>query len=122
MNIDILTLDTPNKNNRIYSTECVKEAIEKYGKGPMFGQLGLPSGTKVDLNSVSHMVTDMRVEDGKFVGTLKILDTPQGIILRQLLEGGITPSFRPRGLADIGSDGVVKNYQMLSVDLVSDAA
>lgn len=125
-NVTILELDTPNANGRTYTAEVGQSIVDQLTKREsVFGELSM-TGTdvdmSVDLQRVSHMITDIRVQDGKLIGTAKILGTPMGNIARQLIEGGINHGFRPRGTGKIGEDGVITEYNIVSIDMVQNPA
>jgi hypothetical protein len=129
----ILTLDQPTGNGRTYTTEVAREMIEQHYKRHIqtgkasFGQFGYPTEESkqatIDLNSVSHVVESLRVEDGKLVGTIRVLGSPLGNILKELLLNN-TPNcgFRPRGLACVTHEGVIFNYEYISIDFTRNPA
>ena len=121
----ILVLDVPNANNRMYSSEVMSEAIKRWADKDMFGTFSddAAGGSGVDLSLVTHIVRDLRVEDGKLLGNIHILDTPKGRILQAVLNGGTEVAYRPVGSGNT-VDGVIKDYELWSVSsmLASEAA
>lgn len=125
----ILTLDTPNANGRTYTTESIQQIIDKFNErqaagAAVLGELGYPTEnfSIVEISNVSHQVTNMRIENGKLLGTIKLLNTPNGIILKNLLDKGHCGGFRPRGFGDVSADGTITNYKLISIDYVNDPA
>lgn len=126
----ILNLDVPNANGRTYTTETaqamVDQATKRMSDGhALFGELGYPTGepfSTVDLNRVSHQITEVRVEDGKLIGKMKLLDTPMGNIARTLLDEAPHVGIRPRGLANVQEDGTITDFQLITFDIVSNPA
>lgn len=131
--VRILILDQPNKNNRTYTTECVQQCIDTHPV--VYGELGMSpfnvnelidSSSSVDLSvntaRISHVVTNMKIKDGYWVGDVRILNTPMGRMLNQLISVEFHIDFRPRGTGNINEDGVISNYSIISIDVVSDGA
>lgn len=125
----IFDLDVPNLNNRVYSTEVVQEAVERYNEkikaGTALGHLGMPSGPdvlNVTLENVSHVVQEIRIEDGKAYAKIRVLDTPLGLAAKQMIEQGVRTDLRTAGSADIDEHGVISNFSISSVNIVNDGA
>lgn len=116
MRIDILTLDVPTPAGRIFTAECVNEAIKKFEGSQVLGELGLSNNSVINFERVSHQVTDLRVEDGKLTGEMRIIKTPLGDTLNTLMKSGVDIKFTPRGYGEVDIDGVVRNYEILSID------
>lgn len=130
MKATIIDVDTPTRHGFTYSaSSCADIASvinDRASNGrTLFGELGSPSGAdgfSIDLNRVSHAITDARIEDGKVICTMKILDTPMGKIARELLDAEVALNFRPRGHADSIKDGVISGFTLITVDVVADGA
>ena len=123
MKIGIITLDTPNKNNRTYTALAVQGAIALQGDAPVLGRIGLSEDGELNLNLVSHSVKDLAIENGILYGTLKILNTPAGKVLEELYKPeNIQYGFRPAGIGTIDENGVVSDYRFTSIDFVMDPA
>ena len=83
-----------NRNGRIYPISVMEGAVGKYvdnqvSKKRAVGELNHPDGPTVNLDRVSHLITDLKVEGNDVVGKASILDTPMGKIVKGLLEGGV---------------------------------
>lgn len=125
----ILTLDQPNANGRTYTTEVaeaiIEQARDRIAVGALLGEVGYPEGSSfnsVDMNRVSHQVTDLRIENGQLIGVIKLLKTPMGEIAEKLIYEAPHVGFRPRGHATIDKNGVVSDYQLVTIDLVANPA
>lgn len=97
-----------NRNGRKYLRETVAKEIERYtenyiNKNRAFGELGHPDTPTINLDRVSHLTTSLRQEGNDWIGKAKILDTPMGTIVKNLLEGGAQVGVSSRGLGSIKS-------------------
>lgn len=113
-------LDTPNRNNRIYTKECMEKAIADTKKlieeKRFLGELQ-PQDRNINLSNVSHMVTDLRIEENKVMAEIQVLKTPRGIILQEMLDAKEI-EFVQRGLGKIGKDNIVTDYTLIAIDAV----
>lgn len=119
-----------NRNKRKYPLPVLQKAVGKYNKefvsnGRSVGELNHPSGPTINLDKVSHLVTEMNFQGNDVVGKAKILDTPNGNIAKKLLEGGVKLGVSTRGMGSLEprSDGiaVVKpDYVLNAIDIVQD--
>jgi hypothetical protein len=117
----------PNQNNRIYDlTEMVNE-VTRYDKefikqSRALGELNHPQeSTDVSLDKACHMITKLEQKDNVFYGRSKILSTPAGVIVKQLLIDGVKLGCSSRALGSLIQEGKynkVKNFHLIAVDLV----
>jgi hypothetical protein len=82
-----------NKNGRIYPEEILENEVSRYvrevvNKNRAFGELGHPSGPAINLDRVSHIITELRKEGPNFFGKAKLSKTPMGEIARGIMESG----------------------------------
>jgi hypothetical protein len=121
--------DKLNKNKRIYPKEVLQKATEKYIKeqvktGRAVGELNHPEGPSINLDKVSHRITELKFEGNNVVGKALVLDTPMGNIVKGLVDGGVKLGVSSRGMGTVeNKDGqtFVKNDFVLStVDIVQD--
>ena len=121
--------DSKNRNGRIYPKSILEKAVEKYvteqvNTGRAVGELNHPEGPTINLDKVSHKITDLHFEGSNVVGKASILQTPMGKIVEGLLEGGVKLGVSSRGMGSlVQKNGVmqVKDAFMLStVDIVQD--
>lgn len=119
-----------NRNGRIYPKEVMAEEVARYNKefvapGRAFGELGHPDGPTINLDRVSHIITSLEEDGNNFVGRAKILSTPNGNIVRALIDDGAKLGVSSRGLGSIEEKGgaqYVKNDFKLATaaDIVAD--
>tara|TARA_Y100000593_G_scaffold94347_1_gene192980 strand:- start:2737 stop:3387 length:651 start_codon:yes stop_codon:yes gene_type:complete len=126
-----LQSDVKNKNGRMYPKEILEREVERYSKQYIktkraFGELGHPDGPVINLERVSHMITDLK-EDGKnFVGKAKIMtSTPYGKIVESLLNEGAQLGVSSRGMGTLKQQkgiNVVQDdfYLATAADIVAD--
>ena len=121
--------DKKNRNGRIYPKAIMERAVGKYVKEQVskkraVGELNHPEGPTVNLDKVSHLITDLKFEGNNVVGREQILETPMGKIVKGLLEGGVQLGVSTRGMGSLENRNgamVVKDDFMLStVDIVQD--
>jgi hypothetical protein len=108
-----LQADLKNKNGRMYPSEVMDKEVARYMEETVknnraFGELGHPDGPGINLHLVSHMITELRKEGSNYYGRAKILETPNGMIARGLLDGGanLGVSSRAVGTLKENKDGV----------------
>jgi len=122
--------DIQNQNGRIYPYSVLKKQVKQFNEkfvkqDRALGELGHPSGPTVNLDRVSHVITELQ-EDGKnFIGKAKIIDTPNGKIVKNLLESGVRLGVSSRGLGSVktnkeGVNEVQGDFVLSTVDIVSD--
>ncbi len=118
-----------NRNGRRYPRNTLfgetNRYNEKYVKGSRaLGELGHPDGPTVNLERVSHLITDLQMEGNDVRGKAKILETPYGKIVQNLIDGGARLGVSSRGMGSIKSvDGineVQKDFMLSAVDIVAD--
>ena len=118
-----------NRNGRIYPRKVMENAVAKYvedqvSKNRAVGELNHPEGPTVNLDKVSHLITDLRWEGNDVVGKASILDTPMGQIVKGLLEGGVNLGVSTRGMGSLEQRGnasyVKDDFQLSTVDIVQD--
>ena len=118
-----------NRNGRRYPRNTLfgetNRYNEKYVKANRaLGELGHPDGPTVNLERVSHLITDLQMEGNDIRGKAKILETPYGKIVQNLIDGGARLGVSSRGMGSIKSvDGineVQKDFMLSAVDIVAD--
>ena len=119
-----------NRNKRTYPLKVLENEVNRYNKeyvtkNRAFGELGHPDGPTVNLDRVSHMITDLHKEGNDFIGEAKILNTPNGKIVRELISAGATLGVSSRGMGSLTpsrNGSIVGNDYYLSTagDIVAD--
>jgi hypothetical protein len=121
--------DKKNRNGRVYPKQIMEKAVGKYvdeqvSKKRAVGELNHPEGPTVNLDKVSHLITDLNIEGNNVVGKAQILDTPMGKIVKGLLEGGVQLGVSTRGMGSLESkNGVMyvkDDFILNTVDIVQD--
>ena len=121
--------DKKNRNGRVYPKPILEKAVNKYVKEQVkthraVGELNHPEGPTVNLDKVSHLITDLKFEGTNVVGKAQVLPTPMGKIVEGLLEGGVQLGVSTRGMGSLvqknGAMEVGKDFILSTVDIVQD--
>jgi len=121
--------DKQNRNGRVYEKSILEAAVDKYVKeqvktGRAVGELNHPDGPGINLDKVSHKITELRFEGSDVIGKASILQTPMGKIVEGLLEGGVKLGVSSRGMGTLekknGVMSVGKDFMLATVDIVQD--
>jgi|TARA_B100000085_G_scaffold83349_1_gene75181 hypothetical protein len=122
--------DMKNRNGRIYPMETLTKEVNRYNKEFVeekraFGELGHPDGPTVNLERVSHMITELKPEGKNFIGEAKIMDTPYGKIVKNLIDEGAKLGVSSRGMGSLenkgGSNYVGRDFYLATAaDIVAD--
>jgi len=101
-----LQSELKNRNGRVYPFEVLNKEVNRYNEEYVktkraLGELGHPDGPTVNLDRVSHRITDLRAEGHNFIGKAQILETPMGKIAKSLLEEGVQLGVSSRGMGSI---------------------
>ena len=83
------------------------------------GELDHPEELQINLDRVSHIITDMSVDEANGLGKLKIIDTPMGNIARALLKAGAKLGVSSRGSGNVDGSGKVSDFDIVTVDIVA---
>ena len=105
-----LQAEKKNRNGRVYPKETLKKEVRKYNKefveqNRAFGELGHPDGPTVNLERVSHMITELYEDGDNFIGKAKIMSTPYGKIVENLLADGAKLGVSSRGMGSLEEKG-----------------
>jgi hypothetical protein len=117
--------DVKNANQRIYPvneiTNAVKTLKEQIGGGySVLGELDHPDDLKINLDRVSHIITDVWMEGANGYGKLKILPTPMGTLVETMLSNGVKLGVSSRGSGNVNeSNGHVSDFEIVTVDVVA---
>jgi hypothetical protein len=116
--------DVKNQNGRIYPKDEIAKACasvkERLGKGEtVMGELDHPEELQINLDRVSHIITDLYCDDANGLGKLKIIETPIGNIARALLKAGAKLGVSSRGSGNVNDSGRVSDFDIVTVDIVA---
>ena len=119
-----------NRNGRVYPEKTLMKEVKRYNKeyvtnSRAMGELGHPEGPTVNLERVSHLIKEMKVEGNNIIGTAKILDTPYGQIVKNLIDEGAKLGVSSRGMGSLkkneaGVNEVQEDFMLAAVDIVAD--
>ena len=122
--------DIKNRNGRVYPMEVLNKEVKRYNKEYInekraFGELGHPDGPTVNLERASHMITALYPDAKNYIGEAKILSTPMGSIVKNLMDEGAKLGVSSRGMGSLDQkNGVnyVRNdfYLATAADIVAD--
>lgn len=122
--------DIKNRNGRRYPMEILEKEVNRYNenyiqKSRAFGELGHPSGPTINLERVSHMIKEIRKDGSNFIGKAKLMETPYGEIVKNLLSEGARIGVSSRGMGTLKeNNGImeVQNdfYLATAADIVAD--
>jgi len=119
-----------NKNNRVYDLDSMVQEVSRYEKEMIhtkraMGELNHPTTAEVDLERACHIVTEMKQDGNIFYGKSKILQTPCGTIVKQLVLDGVRVGMSSRALGKIDQEtnsevGHVTEMKLVAIDCVAD--
>ena len=118
-----------NQNGRTYSKAILEREADRYTKefievGNAFGELDHPDDSVINLKNVSHLIVDVWWEGKDVMGKMKILDTPSGKTLKELINAGVKLGISSRGLGSVresmGKTVVENDFQLICFDIVSE--
>lgn len=122
--------DTPNRNKRMYPASILAEQVNEYNKNFVqkkraLGELGHPENPTINLDRVSHLITEIHQEGKNFIGKAKILDTPPGLIVQSLISESVLLGVSSRGLGSVkqnnkGINEVQNDFKLATIDIVAD--
>lgn len=120
----VMQADIQNRNGRIYplaemnvAVNSMRQCIKEYGG--VFGELDHPADRiSINLDRVSHVITEVYMDGSNVMGKMKILDTPVGLIAKELAKSGVRYGVSSRGTGVV-SEGMVSNFSLQTIDLVA---
>ena len=125
-----LQSDVKNRNGRVYPFETLQKEVARYNKeyinkNRAYGELGHPDGPTINLERVSHMIKELKEDGRNFVGKAKIMDTPMGKIVKNLMDEGGKLGVSSRGMGSLDSKNganYVRDdfYLATAADIVAD--
>jgi len=118
-----------NRNGRVYPKKTLMNEVARYNKeyvmpSRAMGELGHPEGPQLNLERVSHLIKELRVDGNDVYGKAKILDTPYGKIVKDLIKEGVRIGVSSRGMGSLkqknGINEVQEDFSLAAVDIVAD--
>jgi hypothetical protein len=113
-----------NHNERVYPVNEISKAVTAIneqikGGYSVLGEVDHPDDLKINLDRVSHMITDMWMDGPNGFGKLKILPTPMGQLVQTMLDSGVKLGVSSRGSGNVEGDGKVSDFEIVTVDVVA---
>ena len=113
-----------NRNGREYPLNEIAMAVESANEviaktNGIFGELDHPQTLSINLDRISHVITEMRMEGNNAIGRAKLLGTPMGCIAKELVESGVLLGVSSRGAGTVAESGDVSGFQFVTVDIVA---
>jgi len=115
-----------NANQRVYPVNEIGRAVQTLndqiqGGYSVLGEVDHPDGLNINLDRVSHMITQMWMDENNGLGKLKILPTPMGQLVKTMLESGVKLGVSSRGSGNVSEDGSghVSDFEIITVDVVA---
>jgi hypothetical protein len=120
----IMAAEQKNLNQRVYPKAEIARAVsliaEKAKEGAfIMGELNHPDNLSVDLKNVSHIITEAWMDGANAIGKCKILNTPSGLIVQNLISGGVKLGVSSRGTGNVTTEGVVEDFAFVTLDIVA---
>jgi len=117
----MLQTEVKNKNGRIYPLEVMQKEVKRYNKEYIaqkraYGELGHPEGPTINLERTSHLIESLEQDGKNFVGKAKILSTPMGEIVKNLLSDGARLGVSSRGMGSLKASNAKGGAQMVQSD------
>jgi hypothetical protein len=121
--------ENKNKNGRIYTRQVLQGAVDRFVNeqvitGRAVGELNHPDGPSINLDKVSHRITELKWDGNNVMGKALILDTPMGQIVKGLVEGGVQLGVSSRGMGSLsmrdGVNYVGEDFLLNTIDIVQD--
>jgi hypothetical protein len=115
-----------NANQRVYPVSEIAKAVKTLndqisGGYSVLGEVDHPNDLKINLDRVSHMITEMWMDGPNGIGKLKIMPTPMGQLVKTLVESGVKLGVSSRGSGEVSDNGTgqVSNFEIITVDVVA---
>lgn len=120
----MMAAEQKNLNQRVYPRTEIEKAValinEKCKEGAfVMGELNHPDNLSIDLKNVSHIITEAWMDGDNAMGKCKVLNTPSGQIVKNLIEGGVRLGVSSRGTGNVTNEGMVEDFQFVTVDIVA---
>ena len=120
----MMAAEQQNLNKRVYPRAQIEAAValinEKIKESAYIcGELNHPDNLSIDLKNVSHIITEAWMDGDNAVGKCKILNTPSGLIVKNLIEGGVKLGVSSRGTGNVTNEGVVEDFNFVTLDIVA---
>jgi len=124
----IQTCEKKNGNGRVYPCKVLKREVNNYQTvvkdNRALGELDHPDDSVINLRNVSHLITDIWWDGNDVMGKIKILDTPSGRVVKDLISSGVKLGISSRGMGSVqeqmGNTVVQEDFELICFDIVSE--
>lgn len=116
--------DIKNRNGRVYPITEIQAAVNgakqriKETNG-IFGELDHPQSLNINLDRISHVITELDINGSNAIGKAKLLGTPMGNIAKELVASGVSLGVSSRGAGAVSESGGVSGFNFVTVDIVA---
>lgn len=116
--------DIKNRNGRTYPKSIMSEAVRQLQSAILesngvFGELDHPTTLTINLDRISHVISEVQFIGNNVIGKAKLLNTPMGLIAQELSKSGAKLGVSSRGAGNVMPDGTVSEFQVITVDVVA---
>lgn len=113
-----------NRNGRNYPLDEISREVESANTriqelNGIFGELDHPQTLTVNLDRISHVITEIKMDGANAIGRMRLLNTPMGQIGQTLVESGVRMGVSSRGAGTVGDDGIVSGFNFVTMDIVA---
>lgn len=120
-----LQAEVKNGNGRTYPQKVLESQVKKYNETRIahnraMGELGHPSSTEINLDRVSHLIKELKMEGNNGMGKALVMDTPMGRIAKSLIDAGVKLGVSTRGVGTLKENVVQNDFRLITVDIVAD--
>jgi len=116
--------ETQNHNGRVYPRNEIEKAVGHINeriqsKGPIPGELDHPEGLNINMDRISHVITEMNMNGNNGMGAMRIVNAGMGLIVKGCIEAGMQMGVSSRGSGNIDGQGRVSDFDIVTVDIVA---
>jgi len=120
-----LQADVKNGNGRTYPGKVLESQVSTFNEQRIksnraMGELGHPSTTEINLDRVSHLIKELKMDGKNGMGKSLVMDTPMGRIAKSLIESGVKLGVSTRGVGTLKENIVQNDFRLITVDIVAD--
>ena len=116
--------DIKNRNGRVYPITEITAAVQGANQriqetNGIFGELDHPQSLNINLDRISHVITELNIQGSNAIGKAKLLSTPMGNIAKELVASGVSLGVSSRGAGAVNESGGVTGFNFVTVDIVA---
>jgi hypothetical protein len=116
--------ETFNRNRRKYPLSEMVSAVGSLNQqitenNGVFGELDHPETLTINLKNISHVITELKMDGNNVMGKARLLETPMGLIGKELIKSGVRTGVSSRGAGNVNNDGIVEGFNLITIDIVA---